>query len=363
MNDANKYLDYTAADFAKDPLFRNWVLVPDEENSKFWTNWLSRYPDKKAVVENARWQMLPVRVSEEVIVQERLDAVWNSIQKRKAAILEEASAGVPALPPASATKVIPLFSFRAWQQMAAIFLLVSFGAGILYYFVRPAHPSGQIISTAYGQIKTVRLPDHSEVVLNGNSTLSFPDKWTKAEDRQVSLQGEAYFSVKHTQNHQKFRVNLKGGVQVTVVGTSFTVTQRPTKTQVVLNEGQVKLTKKQQQLYGLRTVILKEEVMLPGDLIEVQKKAPLFHKTRVEQPALYAAFTQHKIIFKNTLLSEVTRVLEDTYGYRVYITKPGLAEKHFSGTTPTNDIEMLFSAIEDLFQVQVIRQGKDIIIK
>lgn len=361
MNDANKYLDYTAADFAKDPLFRSWVLAPDEVNSKFWIIWLSQNPDKEAEVQQARWLMLTLRVSEEVIVQKRLDAVWDSIQKRKAAMLEEEAADVPAWPPASETKVIPLFSFRAWQQMAAIFLLVSFGAGVLYYLFSPAQPV-QVISTAYGQVKTVRLPDHSQVVLNGNSTLSFAADWKKAEDRQVTLQGEAYFAVKPTQDRRKFRVNLKGGVRVTVLGTRFTITQRPTKTQVVLNEGKVKLSREQQKLYGLRTDIL-EEVMRPGDLIEVQHKAPLFHKTKVEHPQLYAAFTQHKIIFKNTLLSEVARVLEDTYGYRVMITKPGLPEKHFSGTTPTDDIDMLFTAIEDLFQVQVIRKGKHIIIQ
>jgi ferric-dicitrate binding protein FerR (iron transport regulator) len=103
--------------------------------------------------------------------------------------------------------------------------------------------------------------------------------------------------------------------------------------------------------------------MQPGDLVEVQKKSPLFNKTAIPDPQVYAAFTQNKIIFKNTLLSEVARVLEDTYGYRVEIARPGLAHKHFSGTTPTSDIEMLFSAIERLFSVQVIQKEKNIIIK
>jgi transmembrane sensor len=365
MNDSSKYLSYTEEDFAGDPLFRRWILAPDAVNSAFWINWLARHPEKEPVMENARWLMLQVRVAEGEIPRERLAAVWTSIQKRKAAVAEEKEdAHYLDLPlSSSAAKVIPLFSFQAFQRIAAIFLLVSFCAGILYYLLRPGTPASQTIATVYGQTRTVLLPDQSQVVLNGNSRLSFVESWSKAEDREVWLQGEAYFSVSPTQNHRKFRVHLKDGVQVTVLGTQFTVTQRPTKTQVVLSEGKVKLTREQEKYFGLRSAILEETVMQPGDLVEVQAKKPRFHKTTVTHPALYAGFTQHKIIFKNTLLSEVARVLQDTYGYRVTLARPDLANQRFSGTTPTGDIDMLFSAIEDLFQVRVIRKEKHIIIQ
>jgi transmembrane sensor len=363
MNPSNKYLSYTEEDFAKDPLFRSWVLAPDEVNSYFWNNWLAQHPEKEAVVENARWQMLQLTVAEERIAQQRLAAVWDSIQIRKAAIPQEKEdADYLGLPrPVASAKVIPLFSFQSFQRIAAVFLMVCFCAGILYYLLSPTREPDRIITTAYGQTKTVILPDRSQVVLNGNSRLAFTQDWRKEQDREVSLQGEAFFSVTHTRNHRKFRVKLKEGVRVPVLGTQFTVTQRPTRTQVVLNEGKVKLSREQQQVFGLRTAVLDEALMQPGDLVEVQKKA--FHKTTVEHPALYAAFTQNKIIFKNTLLSEVARVLEDTYGYRITFARPGLANKRFSGTTPTGDIDMLFSALETLFQVQVIKKGKHITIQ
>ena len=364
MHNPEKYLHYNEEDFARDIFFRSWVLAPDEKNTTFWTNWILQHPDKAPVLENARWQMLQLTVEEEVIAKERLDAIWHNIQSRKAAIQEkEEVIPEPDFYPEASAKVIPLFSFKAWQQIAAIFLIVSFCAGTLYYYLRPANLPSQTVSTAYGEIKAVILPDNSKVILNGNSTLTFPESWPEDKDREVSLVGEAYFSVTHTQNHRPFRVRLNDGVQVNVLGTKFTVTRRPTKTQVVLNEGKVKLTKEADKYYGLRTTVLDEAIMQPGDLVEVQKKSPLFNKTAIPDPQVYAAFTQNKIIFKNTLLSEVARVLEDTYGYRVEIARPGLAHKHFSGTTPTSDIDMLFSAIERLFSVQVIQKEKNIIIK
>lgn len=362
MNNLDKYLTYSEEDFARDPFFRSWVLAPDEVNSDFWANWLLQYPEKEPVLENARWQMLQLTIKEDLIAEERVNTIWHNIQRRKATIQKEEVAELD-LYPAARTKVIPLFSLKVWQQIAAVFLMVSFCAGMSYYLIKSAHQPSQVVSTAFGQTKTVILPDHSEVVLNGNSVLSFSQDWNKEEDRKVSLQGEAFFSVRHTQNHQKFRVKLKDGILVNVLGTKFTITNRSTKTQVVLSEGKVKLTKEREKYYGLQTVILDEEIMKPGDLVEVQIKESLFVKSTVEQPQLYAAFTQNKIIFKNTVLSEVARVLEDNYGYRVYIAKPGLANKRFSGTTPISDINMLFSAIEKLFGAKVIKKGKHIIIQ
>jgi ferric-dicitrate binding protein FerR (iron transport regulator) len=363
MNHPSKYLTYQEDDFVKDPLFRSWVLAPDEVNSDFWASWLSRYPEKGAVLENARWQMLQLTVAEEEIARERLAAVWDKIRKRKAAVAPAGPAATPQLPDAGGAKVIELFSWKAWQQMAAVWLLAGCCAGLLYYYLRPVAPPARTVVTAFGQTRTVVLPDQSQVVLNGNSRLSFGADWSKAQDRQVSLQGEAFFSVTSTPDRQPFRVKLPDGVQVTVLGTRFVVTQRPAKTRVVLAEGKVKLSRQQQQYFGLRTAVRNEAILQPGDLVEVRPQTPVFHKTRVAQPQLYGAFTQQKIIFKNTLLSEIARVLEDTYGYRVTIARPGLAAKRFSGTTPTSDIDMLFSALEHVFQVQVIRKGKHITIK
>ena len=364
MQNSDKYLNYNREDFARDPFFMSWVFAPDEVNNDFWTKWLSQHPEKEPILENARWQMLQLTVKEEVIPKERLESIWLNIQIRKANIQEsEAAANDLDLIPDKKVKVVPLFSLKALQQIAAIFLIVSFCTGTLYCFFRFANQPSKIITTSFGETKTIILPDHSEVILNGNSKLSFHQNWSKDEDREVSLQGEAFFSVSHTKTHQKFRVKLRDGIQVNVLGTKFTITQRPTKTQVVLNEGKIKLTKEQKKYYGLQNSVLDETVMQPGDLVKVQKNAPLFNKTTVEHPQLYAAFTQNKIIFKNTLLSEVARVLEDTYGYKVSIVKPGLANKHFSGTTPTADIDMLLSAIENLFEVQVIKKEQLIIIK
>lgn len=362
MTPSNKYQDYCEEDFTKDPLFRSWVLAPDEVNKSFWDHWLLQHPDKQPVLENARWQMLQLTVEGETIAQERLDAIWNTIQISKATV-EAEKAVDPQVPASGAGKVIPLFPWKVLQQMAAVFLLLGFSTGLMYYFLRPAPISGHQVATTYGEIKTVTLPDQSQVVLNGNSTLSYNGTWRNEQDREVSLQGEAYFKVRHAKNHRKFRVKLKDGVCITVLGTTFTITQRPTRTQVVLNEGQVKVSKEQEKYYGLQTRVLGEALMQPGDLVEVQQKGALFRKTTVEQPQVYAAFTQKKIVFKNSLLSEVARVLEDTYGYQISLLKPGLASKRFSGTTPTDDIDMLFSAIEKVFQVQVIKNEKHIIIK
>ncbi|MGV3504032.1 MAG: FecR family protein [Adhaeribacter sp.] len=362
MDKAHKYLNYREEDFAADPLFRTWVLAPDEASQGFWTAWLAQHPEKEAVVANARWQMLELQVSEDQATKERLDAVWNRIQQKKA-LLETAQGVSGQAGTASGARVIPLFSFRALRQVAAVLVLASFCAGLLYYFSGGARQPLHEVSTAYGQTKTLRLPDQSEVVLNGNSRLSYAASWEEGQDREVTLEGEAFFSVTPTKNHQPFRVKLRDGLQVKVLGTQFTVTRRPAKTRVVLSEGKVKLIRQQERLFGLQKAVLAEATMLPGDLVEVREKGAVFRKSRVEDPDSYRGFSQGRIIFRSTRISEVARVLEDTYGYRVDIARTGLADKHFSGTTPTEHIDMLFSAIEKLFGVEVIQEGKHLTIR
>ena len=77
--------------------------------------------------------------------------------------------------------------------VAVVIPICLLAGGVLYYI-----PSGneQIeISTAYGEQKRLVLPDSSEVWLNAGSTITYPETFTK-ENRVVTLDGEAYFSVR-----------------------------------------------------------------------------------------------------------------------------------------------------------------------
>ncbi len=64
------------------------------------------------------------------------------------------------------------------------------------------------------------LPDNTEVWLNKNTTLKLAKQFGQ-EERQVNLQGEAFFEVRKSE--KPFRINASHGVSVKVLGTSFNV--------------------------------------------------------------------------------------------------------------------------------------------
>ena len=133
--------------------------------------------------------------------------------------------------------------FPLWTRWAAIILvLVGIGG---YYFVQN-QPERIQYETAYGEIKSFVLPDGSLVKLHANSQVSFVEEWEVGVDREVFLKGEAYFEVeKKPQTQAKFSV-FTNDLKVEVLGTEFNVDTRKEKTEVVLNEGSIKLQLKDQ---------------------------------------------------------------------------------------------------------------------
>jgi transmembrane sensor len=346
------YSDYTAREFLNDEYFQNWVLQPDAESNLFWENWLAQHPHQQAEADKARQLLRSLLLKPSRLPEDRVARIWDHLQEHieKARPLE--------LKPAAAVKR----PYRLWYQMAAVFLGL-LAAGMVLWNIRQAAPPTVVVTTGFGQTRQVVLPDHSIAVLNGNSALEYPAQWQEGSARQVQLRGEAYFAVTHTRSHQPFRVQLSQAVQVQVLGTRFVVTSRPRKTQVVLQEGKVRVDISQQAMLGLASRRLAHTVMQPGQLVEVRQKAGSLDKRRAAHPETYLAFLQSRIVFKDTPLAEVARVLEDTYGYKVSFSDPSLARKRFTGSGQPQRVDMLLTAIEKSFQLEIIRRGKNLVIK
>jgi transmembrane sensor len=197
----------------------------------------------------------------------------------------------------------------------------------------------------------VVLPDQSVVMLNGNSSLKYNKGWNKEEKRQVWLQGEAFFSIKHTPNHQKFIVNTSKEVDIEVLGTEFNVTNRKDELRVVLNSGKVKL--------NIEKAIHNEVIMRPGNLVEFKGNNEDYIKKDVD-PKVYSSWTTERMVFDNATLAEISSVLEETYGLRLEFSDSGLLNETFSASFPKDDINILIKAIAKSFNLKVIKNGNTI---
>ena len=77
------------------------------------------------------------------------------------------------------------------------------------------------MSSAYGLVSKITLPDGSEVWLNSGSKLHYPKQFV-GDHRKVYLSGEAYFKVSSDKKH-RFDVALSNGITVSAYGTEFNI--------------------------------------------------------------------------------------------------------------------------------------------
>ncbi|MBR3075828.1 MAG: FecR domain-containing protein, partial [Bacteroidales bacterium] len=144
------------------------------------------------------------------------------------------------------------------------------------------------------------LPDGSSVWLNRGSSLSYKGN-LDGSTRKVSLEGEAFFDVSHNPD-RPFIVQGKD-MDITVTGTRFTVTSYPEQSGAVyLEEGSV----------TVKGEAFPETQLAPGQGIVFDdntlswKKVPIVAKD-------HTCWTQERLVFTNTALSDVFTSLEHWY--------------------------------------------------
>lgn len=268
----------------------------------------------------------------------RIDAAWEKLEP----LLDEKPKGFFHLK-SSTIKAL---------ASAAVVILVS--AVVLLTF-RAKNKEIQFV-TKYGQTLKVVLPDSSTVFLNGNSKLSYINNWDNTSNREVKIDGEAYFSVKHTKNHQKFFVRMADNLSIEVLGTEFNVTKRDKNTRVVLNSGKIDFH--MDNLNAGNDVV----AMKPGDLIEYQDKNQSYTKQQVD-PATYSSWKNNRIIFNKTKIVDVLQNLQYTYGLKVKVEDEKMLDMLVSGSAPTNNIQTLVDALSETFNVNFTLRGDSILLK
>ncbi|MEQ9440631.1 MAG: FecR domain-containing protein [Cyclobacteriaceae bacterium] len=231
----------------------------------------------------------------------------------------------------------------AWA--AAVTVLVISGTWMYY----KAMATEVRYHTAYGEIETITLPDLSVVTLNGNSALRLKNQWNFWEDREVWLEGEAYFSVTHQANDQPFVVYTPDAMRVEVLGTEFNVVQRASETSVALASGKVVLH------IGVplgESASVTEVPMVPGEVVQLADNSLGYEKKIASNPEAYAAWKQQKLYLDHTSLQELIIKLEETHGVHLAVAEDELLERKASGTLPLSEKpEQLISNMAEVYDL------------
>lgn len=331
-------------DFLCDESFLSWYFETRPEEDASWESWVADAPDRRelvdravAILDAARMRERPLRAAQveraEAALLQRLDVLEGS--------RTDVMKGARSL----ADRTRPGRIHRRWMAAAVVLVLVGVGLGV--YRMLPDRQSR--LASGYGELLSQRLPDGSEVTMNANSRLHYFRNWHDGIDREVWIDGEAFFHVRKTPMKSRFIVHT-AGFDIVVTGTQFNVVNRNGKDNVLLQEGSV--------IVHPRTG--EDLHMVPGDF--VQWDGAKLEKTGVRVDSL-TAWQQHQLVFDKTPMHKVAAIIEEQYGVKVTLADPSIGDSVISGILPNNNLNVLLQALETTSDFDVNRDGGNITIK
>lgn len=360
--------NFSTEDFVQDAYFRQWVLQPDPSSETFWHELLLKNPHQVDAIRQARVVVLNIQFQEANLSEAEIARIWEKI-KQMNLMHEQADRNKRELLPRH-TAVFTENRRRVqtrWYGRSMLKIAASFIGLLLVFYASYFIWSGfryETYQTAYGETRTIILPDSSVVTLNANTLLKVPVQWSEQQEREVWLEGEAYFEVQKLMMSEKaddtFQKNAPvpakfivhtDNLQVEVLGTKFNVNTRRHKTQVVLNSGKVKLKSR------------KHEIRLePGELAELSEALPVFTKRTVDTEP-YSLWKENKLVCDGTTLGEIAKDMQDRFGVEVVLIGDRLAGIEASGTIPMDDINIFITVLKKSIGLDITKEGNRVLIR
>ena len=213
-------------------------------------------------------------------------------------------------------------------SIAAAAVIGAVSLGVWQYAARSQ--SSRVIEqvAVNGEQKTIQLGDGSSVTLKGGSRLRYD-----AGNRNVVLEGEAFFDVKHDAA-RPFRVHAGRGV-VEDVGTKFNVRAYSPTIEVAVAEGSVTLAADKRTGPSL--------ALTAGQVAVLDSAGG---PRRVEQSIdQLLGWTVGDLVLENVPLRDAALELERTYGGHVVIRDSALARRTVSARLHRETIQRALDAI------------------
>lgn len=295
----------------------------------------------KGIADDSEWEYVEslfIKEESNLYFRNCLEKEWNSL------IQQEASPEIDLNPlldrihhlirknervtkPKAFRKII-----KVYMKAAAILFLPLLVAGGLYYSYLSGKfksPADQRVTTSIyapmGSRVSFNLPDGTTGMLNSGSRLDYSMPFTI--NRKITLEGEAWFDVKHDEEHP---FEIRSGIALTkVLGTSFNLSAYPAENyiEVVLNSGKVEFHS---------DVTREQIILLPSERLVCQNGKT--SRSHVD-PEKYSAWTEGKLVFRGDPMAEVARRIERWYNVKVIIADKELEKYSFRATFQDDSLD------------------------
>ncbi|WP_456420406.1 FecR family protein [Lutibacter sp.] len=212
------------------------------------------------------------------------------------------------------------------------------------------------LTVPYGKRFELKLSEGTHIHLNSGTSLKYPVKFLKGEDRQVFLNGEAFFDVAKDSLHP-FIVNMND-VGVRVLGTKFNASSYPENNQIntVLVEGSVRIFNNTNIYNKTNSILLK-----PGYKASWNKRNNKISINRADI-ALHTAWIKGKIMFRHLPFKNIIKKLERQYDVTIMNNNKTLGNEFFTASFDSETIEQVMQTFHKNYGINYSIINKQIII-
>jgi len=317
-------------DLVLDDSFCEWIQSGGIKHNTFWTNWKNENVHQHSLLEEASQIVLQLQLNKQQVADTEINSALDAL------LTQLSATNTP-------KKQQPKTTFYKWAIAASFVVLL-----ISWFTLNFLKGSLDTYQTAYGEVLEIELPDATKVVLQANSTLKAPKQWKATDQREVWLEGEAFFDV--TTSNNRFIVNAND-FEVEVLGTEFNVLSRKNTKRVALQEGKVKLASANQTLE-----------LAPNELVTYEATSKRFIKATTKAEA-HTSWTEKALYLDQMNLTELIRIIEDNYGYQV---QENLANTNIQrsaiGNIKVENLESLLMIIQEAYEIEVKQNDKVIML-
>ena len=244
--------------------------------------------------------------------------------------------------PSRQAVVRPLNSRRRLLAIAAAIAIPLLAA---VWLLRPApSPTMLMAQTTADETKVINLADGTIITLNENSTLSYPETFV-TNDRQVVLNGEAYFEVESDPS-RPFEVQTEKA-SVKVLGTVFNVRSIDTedKIKVSVEEGKVQFSS---------TLIGKGVILTKGEEGTFDLTKSEITETKIDNKNA-SAWKSKALTYKNVPLKTVIADLAKHFKVKTTITNVAMQDCPLTASFVKATPEKVLDYIVELYQMDLVK--------
>ncbi len=310
--------DYEIDDFVCDDSFINFATNKNQDDVTKWEEWLLGNPKNRQTAKEAKLLIRHLRFNKQKLSSNFVLCEWLKLRDRLN--LNEIK------PP---VKKRTVFKRKIWQYAAAASLLLFFVSVIYYFTLIPKYEEVvdyHEIIVPKGEIKKILLSDGTLVFINSYSKLKY-DNCLSREQREVFLEGEACFDVKHNAK-MPFIVHTQEN-DVTVLGTAFNVYAYPNENifRASLERGKISVSYNNEEAVEL-------EVNQTYLLIRNSKQTKIFESANIQS---YSSWKDGKIMFRNQRFTDILRKLERSHNVIFNLQNKEVENCKYTGTFTTDD--------------------------